>query len=249
MPSRCTALWTQCTDAQRELKFFHSPGHPLLLAFFFKLLPASLERLIHVPIAAGFIVAVALVLQAWMRDLRIALLASLIVGLNPFYIIHGPVFDDTFLGATQEWLLLVMIIGLARKQQATSSPAGSSNRHLATIVVLSLMLAWSAWMAVTRSSSVAVFGLIALAVHLFASLRPFRMPMRLVVLGMMIGLGCWGVRNKLIVGQFALGTSHDGITLWESNYPQAAFSLIAKGASGADERPVHGCRLRGHRIT
>jgi hypothetical protein len=42
-------------------------------------------------------------------------------------------------------------------------------------------------------------------------------------------LGAWGLRNYSVIGHFLTGSTHDGITLWESIYPSAREALWSGG--------------------
>jgi hypothetical protein len=58
------------------------------------------------------------------------------------------------------------------------------------------------------------------------SLRPLRLHGLAILLGVVLAMGAWGWRNAQVCGDFFTGSSHDGITLWESNYPYAAEAVL-----------------------
>jgi hypothetical protein len=45
------------------------------------------------------------------------------------------------------------------------------------------------------------------------------------IAGILLALAVWGVRNRVVLGSFAVGSTHDGITLWESNGPYSREAL------------------------
>jgi hypothetical protein len=57
------------------------------------------------------------------------------------------------------------------------------------------------------------------------ALRPYRRAAAIAVAGVVMALSAWGIRNQLVLDHFVLGSTHDGITLWESNGPFALRSL------------------------
>jgi hypothetical protein len=65
-----------------------------------------------------------------------------------------------------------------------------------------------------------------------------------------VALCVWGVRNDAVLGEFHIGSTHDGITLLESNYTTTRASLLRSGtvdsysltdlqAEFADVAPMH----------
>ena len=48
----------------------------------------------------------------------------------------------------------------------------------------------------------------------------------------------WGVRNALVFGTLVLGTSHDGVTLWQSNHSRAIESILETGTTQTLAPPI-----------
>jgi hypothetical protein len=203
----------------QPLRMFHLPGEPLYLAVGFHL-PEPLHRYLHVPLTTLLIAAAAYV------ALRVAGPgAALATGawavIQPFIFLHGPVWDDAFFGSALEWAIVaILFFRLSRLRESASRVAW---RTLALLAVL------AGCAAIMRSQSQSF--LVVLAALIFA-LRPLRTLWReaaTVLIGVAIAVGSWGLRNQAALGQFAVGSSHDGITLWESNYPSAMEALLKQG--------------------
>jgi hypothetical protein len=82
---------------------------------------------------------------------------------------------------------------------------------------------------ITRASSQLVLLTVGLAAVLLRQLRPIRREGLAAVAGIVLALSVWGFRNYRVMGEFAIGSSHDGISLWESVYPSAREALLTFG--------------------
>lgn len=200
-----------------ELRAFHLPGEPLYLAAAFRWLPEWSHRYLHVPVTACLVGCVAAA-TALLFGPATGLLAGAFATLQPFVVQHGPVWDDTFLGAALEWLILALLL-------MTNHRAGTLQRSTLSMAIAAL----AAWAALVRSQSQAVLLALAIAIVALPSLRPRWRQAAAIVLGMAIALAGWACRNQMVLGSFLLGSTHDGITLWESNYPSAVEALLERG--------------------
>jgi hypothetical protein len=205
--------------ASRELpRAYLLPTEALYLAGIFRILPPPLHRFAHVPIAALLIIAVAAAAASFGGP-RVGAAVAAVAALQPFVVRHGPVWDDTFLAAALVWLVLAV---LARHWR----PAGRAGETRAqrTLAMLGLALA-SGLAALTRLEAQVILLSIAIAALLVPSLRRLRREGCAVATGVLIGLGLWGMRNHVAVGSFFVGSTHDGIALWESNGPVARAAI------------------------
>ena len=55
------------------------------------------------------------------------------------------------------------------------------------------------------------------------------------IAGLALALAVWGARNQAVLGEFFVGSSHDGITLFESNYATARPSMLRTGIAESYE--------------
>ena len=147
-------------------------------------------------------------------------------------VIHGPVYDDTFLGAALFWL--VAAIALSRWVTARL-PRNGARSNVSWIVTAALVIL-SGWAAVTRTEAlVAVVG-IAVGCLAIPGLRVLRSTGLAIAFGVILAVGAWGERNAIVQHHFMTGSSHDGVTLWESTEPNAmrALALGQVNALSAD---------------
>ena len=210
------------SGAEEPLRAYHLPAEPLYLAAGFRFLPPTLSRYLHVPVTVLFVTAVAAV-GVWVGGRVVGLLAGALATFDPFVLVHGPVWDDAFLGAALEWTVLAMLVrGLA---SAGQSQLNSSQMP----AVAGLIAAAAATAALTRSSSQVVIGLVATTVIAGRTFRPIRTYGWAAIAGLALALAVWGARNQAVLGEFFVGSSHDGITLFESNYATARPSMLRTG--------------------
>ncbi len=202
------------------LRSYHLPGEPVYLAAGLALHRPALFTYWHVPVAVLLVVAAAAVALALFGP-DAALVAGLIAALDPLMVIHGPVYDDTFLGAALFWL--VAAIALSR-WVTTRLPRNAARSNVSWIVTAALVIL-SGWAAVTRTEAlVAVVG-IAVGCLAIPGLRVLRSTGLAIAFGVILAVGAWGERNAIVQHHFMTGSSHDGVTLWESTEPNAMRAL------------------------
>lgn len=210
-------LWGPSSPHTRDsLRYFVLPGEPLYLAASFKVLPEPLHRYIHLPVTALLIASVT-AFAAVLGGARLALATAIIASLEPFVVVHGPVWDDTFLAAALQWSALALLATvLCGKRVPRSLPAASAVAAAAIAIGAA---------AVVRGDVPLFVALLVLVTWRTPALRALRWPVVCCAVASAAALMAWGARNHAVVGSFALGSSHDGITLWESNGPYTAEAL------------------------
>jgi hypothetical protein len=206
-----------------ELRMFHLPGEPLYSALGFRFLPAWAHRYMHVPVTVLFVAAVAAV-AGYLGGRSLCLLTGLVAAAQPYVVVHGPAWDDTFLEAALVWTLVALLCAALRRpgDRPPPAPAWGPTRW-------SLVAALAGYASITRALSQPLLGLLAVALCLLPRLRPARWAGPAMLAGMGVALCLWGLRNYRVCGEFVLGDSHNGIGLWEANYPHARESLWAVG--------------------
>jgi len=204
------------------LRAYLLPAEPLLQAAAFAWLPPALWRYLHVPVTVALVLAIAAVAVA-LGGARLGLIAGLLATFDPFVLRHGAVWDDTFLAAAVEWSL-----GACLVWALAGSPCCARLREWPALAALALAAMTGALTRLPAQVTIAAAGLLAAVAP---RLRPARAPGLALVLGVTIGVLSWGARNQLMLGQFFLGTSHDGITLLESTSPAARPSILATGTA------------------
>ena len=186
------------------LRAWQLPAEPLYLAAGFAALPDALWRYLHVPVVVAFAAAITVAAMA-VGGPAVGLTAGLLATLDPFVVVHGPVWDDVVLAGALEWTAFALLIGWASRG-VTLQP-----RTLLAIAAV------AACAAMTRTLAQVVL----LAVAVIAVSVPRFRPARLAGVAMMIGvvgaLSVWGVRNQAVLGTFFIGSSHDGESFFESN--------------------------------
>jgi hypothetical protein len=206
------------TVPDEGLRAYHLPGEALYLAPAFRLAPAPLLRFLHLPVVLLFVLSVASL--AWQIGGRpMALAAGLLAALDPFVIRHGPVWDDTFLAAALTWFVCASLYtGLA-------APPPVRHRRLR----LALLALAAGWAAITRAESALVCLLVAVVLMMSSVLQTRRESVA-VASGVALATAAWGLRNLLVLGVVFFGSTHDGRTLYESNYAFARQSLMESGS-------------------
>jgi hypothetical protein len=208
-------------NAQRdgEPKAFQLPGQALFVAFLLRFVPQPLHRYAHVPITTLFVASVACV-AALAGGPLVGLLAGVIASLEPFIVLHGPVWEDTIFSAALVWTIIALLYARIRRDGASATP-----RHTWTFAVIALL---SGCAALLRTESQVILVLVALGALVLPSLRAVRREAAAALLGIAIALGAWGLRNQRAVGEFTVTTSHDGIVLFLSTN-QHARQAVAYG--------------------
>jgi len=206
------------------LRAYQLPGEPLYLAAGFLVLPPAARRYLHVPIAVLLVVAVTAVALAT-AGRRVALIAGALLSVDPFLLVHGPVWDDTILAAALEWSALALMFGFLELDR-------SDRRHA---VLRGIGLAGLAGLAaVTRLHAQMVLVLVACSILLLsrrfglARLQPAAVA---ALIGVTIALGAWGGRNAAVLGRVFVGSTHDGVTLFRANYVTALPSILRTGTA------------------
>ena len=210
-------LWGPSSPRARDsLRYFVLPGESLYLATSFKVVPERLHPYLHLPVTMLLIAAVT-AFAALVGGARLALATGVVASLEPFVVVHGPVWDDTFLAAALQWSALALLAAIS----CGKWPPRSRSMAVATVgAAIAIGVA-----AVVRGDVPLFVALLALVVWRTPALRSLRRPIVYCALASAAALALWGARNHAVVGSFALGSSHDGITLWESNGPYTAAAL------------------------
>src|SRR5258708_15108055 len=102
----CNVCWSRLhgPDAGSEqgpLRMFHLPGEPLLLAASFRFLPPPVLHYIHIPVTV-LLLMTAVYWGLKLGGAAVAITTGVVASLQPFILLHGPVWDDTFLSAALE---------------------------------------------------------------------------------------------------------------------------------------------------
>ena len=206
-----TATWTARTLVERgefasgNFRAYHLPVEPLYLAAGFTMLPAGGWRYLHVPVAVLLVAAIAAVAFT-IGGPPLGIAAGTIAAIDPFVLVHGPVWDDTFLAAALEWSIFAMLIGIAAHAERPSSR-----------VTLTLLLLAAGLAALTRTQSQVTIAVLACALLLVPRLKRLRPAGAAMLAGLAIALGAWGARNAQLLGTFQIGSTRDGKALFESN--------------------------------
>jgi hypothetical protein len=194
--------WSRLKGERRAsdppLRAFELPGEPLWVAAGMRT-GVNVWDYWNVPVAALLIVSIAAVALA-VGGPVLALIAGLLAALDPVTLLHASNRDDAVLGSALVWAVFAMIAlrwrGWAYVALFVAAGAAAMTRMEAVLMIVPLL----ALKGVRRAATVAVAGVV-------------------------VALGAWGVRNQLVLGHFVVGSTHDGITLWESNGPFALRSL------------------------
>jgi len=210
-----TRLFGRRSPVDKTVRMFQLPGEPLYLAACFRYVPASLLRFVQLPFNALLIFALVFVAQK-LAGSMVAMLAGVIALVEPFIIIHGPVWDDTFTGAALVWAIFALLL----------AKLGGSPQSLWRLALIALLAAAAALM---RTSAQLVLVLAAMAGLSLRPLRPIRLEALTALAAVFLALSAWGYRNYQVTGHFSIGDTHSGISLWESVYPSAREALMTRG--------------------
>lgn len=194
--------WTRLKGTIRAadppLRAFELPGEPLWIAAGVRT-GLNVWDYWNVPVAALLIVSIAAVALA-IGGPTASLLAGGIAALDPVTLLHATNRDDAVLGSALLWAVFAI-----------------------------LALRWRGWRLVALFVAAGVAVLTRLEALLMivplVALPPVRRAALVAIAGVVVALGAWGMRNQRILGHFVMGSTHDGITLWESNGPFALRSL------------------------
>jgi len=192
-------------NGDHVVRAFQLPGEPLFLAAMFKVLPEYLHKYVHVPIMAMLICALTLVAKQW-AGARAALVTGLVATFHPFVALHGVVWDDAFLATALLWTVIAIVC--YRGDRSPDRP----------LVLLSVAFLSGA-AAVTRADCQVILLALGATFLFLPKTKSMRATCVAAIAGIALVLVVWGARNQLAVGSFVMGSTHDGITLWESNGP------------------------------
>jgi hypothetical protein len=196
------------------------PGEPVYLASGLALHRPQVFSYWHVPVAVVLVVAAsASALALFGADA--ALLVGILAALDPFIVIHGRVYDDTFLAAALFWLITA--IALHRFVDAGSAPDPA--RWRPSLVGTAVLLIASGWAAVTRPETRVAVIAVAICCVAVPGLRRLRSTGFALAVGVVLAVSAWAGRNVIVQKHFMTGSTHDGLTLWESNAPSAMRAL------------------------
>ena len=184
------------------LRAFELPGEPLWVAAGTR---AGMSAGVNVwdywnvPVAALLIVSIAAVGLA-LGGPTLALIAGFVAALDPATLLHASNRDDAVLASALLWAVFAIIAlrwrGWGYVALFIAAGAAAITRMEAVLLIVPLL-----------------------------ALRPIRRAAAVAVAGVTMALGAWGARNQLVLGHFVIGSTHDGITLWEANGPFALRSL------------------------
>jgi hypothetical protein len=102
------------------LRAWQLPAEPLYLAAGLAALPDALWRYLHVPVVVAFVAAITVAATA-VGGPAVGLTAGLLATLDPFVVVHGPVWDDVMLAGALEWTAFALLIGWASRGVKSSS--------------------------------------------------------------------------------------------------------------------------------
>jgi hypothetical protein len=180
------------------LRAFELPGEPTWVAAGTRA-HLSVFDYWNVPVAALLIVSIAAVAFS-LGGPTLALVTGLIASLDPVTLLHASNRDDAVLGSALLWAVFAMV---ALKWRGWG--------------YVPLFIAAGA-AALTRMEPV-------LMIVPLLAFKPIRRSAIVAVAGVVVAIGAWGLRNYVVLNHFMIGSTHDGITLWESNGPFALRSL------------------------
>jgi hypothetical protein len=215
------------------LRSYHLPGEPLYLAAGLALHRPSVFAYWHVPVAVLLIVAAAAAAGALFGP-EGALVAGVIAAVDPLMAVHGPVYDDTFLGAALFWFVVAVLL----RRWADVHPGEPTGQATSGFVSDVAVLVAAGWAAVTRSEALIALVGLTLCCLALPSLRSLRRLGAAVGIGLLLAVGTWTARNAIVQGHLLIGSSHDGITLWESNEAHAPQALALGQVDGLSADPA-----------
>jgi hypothetical protein len=180
------------------LRAFELPGEPLWIAAGTRT-GLDVWDYWNVPVAALLIVSISAVALA-LGGPTLALIAGIVAAIDPVTLLHASNRDDAVLGSALLWAVFAIIAlrwrGLGDVALFVAAGAAAVTRLEAVLMIVPLLV-----------------------------LRPVRRAAVIAVAGVVVALSVWGLRNQRVLHHFMVGSTHDGITLWESNGPLALKSL------------------------
>jgi len=225
-------VWTtaepEVLAAHGPLRAYQLPGEPLYLAAAFRFLPQAWHAYLHVPVTV-LLVAVTTSLACTIGGPAFGLLAGAFATLDPFVLAHGPVWDDTFMAAGFEWLVIALLARRFARATGTTAAATSRRSVGGDRWVPVAIAAASAAAAATRLQSQIILAGIALVVMAAPAFRAIRKDGWLIAASVAAVVAAWGARNFLVLGVVLFGSTHDGLGLLHANHPGARESLVSSG--------------------
>jgi hypothetical protein len=180
------------------LRAFELPGEPLWIAAGTRT-GLDVWDYWNVPVAALLIVSVSAVALT-LGGPTLALIAGLVAAMDPVTLLHASNRDDAVLASALLWAVFAIMAlrwrGLGDVALFVAAGAAAITRLEAVVLIVPLL-----------------------------ALRPVRRAATIAVAGVVVALSAWGLRNQRVLHHFMIGSTHDGITLWESNGPFALTSL------------------------
>jgi hypothetical protein len=220
------------SGAEEPLRAYHLPVEPLYLAFGFRWVPAALLKYLHIPFTVLLVTSVAAA-GMWTGGRAFGRTAGVIAGLDPFIVAHGSVWDDTFAGAALEWFIFALLL----KSLAVDDTKGSTISRNLEIAAIGIAAAMAV---LTRSSSQVVLMSVAFLLIGRASYRSLGTRAWTMLACGAIALGAWGARNEAVLGEFHVGSTHDGIALLESNCKTTRAALLRWGTTDSSLEDLQG---------
>jgi hypothetical protein len=215
------------------LRSYHLPGEPLYLAAGLALHRPAIFPYWHVPVAVLLVVAAAASACALFGP-EAAVVTGVIAAVDPLTVVHGRVYDDTFLGAALFWLVAAVLL----RRWVDAHAGQQSGQAMGGLVGDVALCVAAGWAALTRSEAFVALVGVTLCCLAFPVLRPMRRTGVALAIGMVVALGAWTTRNALVQGHLLVGSTHDGITLWESNEPHAPEALSRGQVDGLSADPA-----------
>jgi hypothetical protein len=230
-------VWTpdepEVIAAHGPLRAYQLPGEPLYLAAGFRLLPRSWHPYLHVPIAV-LLVAATTGVACMAGGRALGLLAAALMALDPFVLAHGAVWDDTFMAAALEWLVIALLARRLETARAAEDTAAPRPHAASRGWILFAIATASAAAAATRLQSQIILAGLAMVIVVTPAFRFIRREGWVIASAVAAVVGAWAARNFLVLGVLLFGSTHDGLALLHANHPQARASLVRTGVTQTD---------------
>jgi|GEM_PF-2477071 len=189
------------------LRAFNLPAYVWYLDIAERVTPA-LRRYAQIPVIVLLALAIAGAASA-LGGPVLGLVSGLIATIDPFLLVHGPVLDDAVYGTALLWAIVAIAVHRWSLRASTARvPTPSEQVAVAVLAALA---------ALTRQEAQLLLIALALVVWIAPILRPIRAMAVVAVVSATLAVVGWGMRNERAIGVFDVGSTHDGITLYESN--------------------------------
>jgi hypothetical protein len=197
------------------LRAFNLPGYVWYLDVVGRA-PPAFRRYAQIPVIVLLTLAIAGVAAA-LGGPALGLVSGLVAALDPFVVVHGPVLDDAVYETALVWA--IGAVAMRRWSRGADTARAPSGCDAAVVVVLAALAA------LTRLEAQLVLVALALVVWMSPILRRWRAIAVVAVVSGGLAVAGWGLRNERAIGVFDAGSTHDGITLWESNGAESRRAL------------------------